>query len=114
MAKQPNQLTVKLLEILDDGLWHDHSEVLAELSALVPSDEAWKKGEWYREYHYKRSGRPVGERRYGSDTNTIATGQRVIAGKVIENLRRRAQVEVEYGESKPEAKRRRISRIRKI
>lgn len=114
MAKQPNQLAVKLIEILDDGLWHEHGEVMSSLAALVPSEEAWKKGEWYREYHYKRSGRPVGERRFGTEANTIASGQRVIAGKVIENLRRRGQIEVEYDQSRPDAKRRRISRIRKI
>lgn len=117
VAKQAHPWTVRLLEILDGGTtlpgdWRDYQDILDEVAPLVPDDIAWKKAEWYREYHYKKSGKPVKPRRYGDSADTIKTGQRFIVAKSIQDLRRHGRVEVEYASDT--AKRKKPLRIRRL
>ncbi len=105
--------TLRLLEKIKDGEWYDYRDVLIEVSELVPPGMAWRKAEYYREYHYRSRGKEPSDRKYGDRNDTIKTGQRLIVGKSITDLRRRGRIEVEYDEAS-NSKRKTPKRIRRL
>lgn len=103
--------TIKLHELLDDGSWRDYKETLCEIALMVPEDVAFSKGEYYRQYHYKARGREAEARKNGCREDTIRTGQKLIAARAVQALRKRGVIEVEYDDANPQRKR--PSRIRR-
>lgn len=104
--------TLALLKLLEDGEWRDYRDVLREVSPLVPPAVAFRKAEYFREYHYKSKGEEVRERSHGDRNDTIKTGQRYIVGRTIAALRRHGRIEVEYAEGT--GKRKRPQRVRRV
>ena len=97
--------TLKVLEILEDGEWHNYKDILSIAAPLVPPAVAWRKAEANRETHYRRAGREVKDRQKGERNDTIKTGQRTYVNTAIRGLARRTRdrgdprVEVEYNDS---------------
>jgi len=75
-----------LVEALSDGEWHNYKQIVQDISSSVPPDMGFNKGEYYRQYHYRKKGQEPPKRRYGTDTDTMRTGQRVVLSRTIQNL----------------------------
>lgn len=99
-----------ILDALKDKEWHDYGDILEEVGQLVDPDVAYSKAEYYRAYHYKRSGKNLQDRVHGAKEDTVKTGQRLVVSKCIQTLRRNQKVEVEFDDANP--KRRRPVRIK--
>jgi len=110
VRKTANPWTLKVLDILQDGEWHNFDEIVSECMPLVPPGVAWRKAEKNRQQHYDRQGRPQQDRHYGDKNTTIQTGQRMLVAIGVRGLARHGRIEVEYQD--PSLKRKRPSRVR--
>lgn len=91
--------TVAVLDHLADGEWHDYIETVLVACEHVPEEQAFEKAEYYRQYHYSKSGRDIPERRYGDRGDSVKTGQRFIVSKCLQSLVSRGIVHVAYDEN---------------
>lgn len=92
-----------LLEILEDGEWHFYQEAIDKAGQVIPANLGWEKGEYYRSYHYTRSGKPVQPRKMGTSVETINSGRRIIMSNLVRLLAKRRILEIKYED--PKAKR---------
>jgi hypothetical protein len=78
MGRRPTEWRLRVLEILADGQWHDREPVVLDAMRLVPPGKAFRRGEQYRERV------STGERKRGSDDDSIRTGQRAYVSETIQ------------------------------
>ena len=103
-GKVTHPWTFLILEVIQDGEWHEYKAVRDQAAMLVPAHSAFHAAEARRTLHYKRQNREVLDRQYGSREDTILSGQRAAAAKSIQSMARSGRIEIEYGDQ-PERKR---------
>lgn len=106
----------RILEVIEDGEWHDVSDIVSLVAPMIPPGMAWRRAEHNRERSYKERGEDVKPRKFGNQLTTIQTGQRQLVIVALNTMKRVGRIEVEYKDvsNTPGKKRLRPQRVRKI
>lgn len=104
-GRRPSPWREEIARILDDGEWHDYSDVVFAVLPMVPADMARQKAEERRIGHYMRMNpnAAIKPRQYG---DPVLTGRRTIVIGTIQDMKTSHIVTVQPPEDSPTGRRR--------